>query len=381
MNRETEISLVRRVLDHIASSTTDTADSSYRQPADHYTSPERLARELDQVFGRAPLAVAHLSELARPGDFVTRRIGDVPVLLTRDRAGALRAFINVCRHRGTQLVEDPRGRGAKGFACPYHAWSYGLDGALLAVPHSIGFPGVEPGPAAGLVPLPVAVAAGFAWIRLDRAAADTPLDPSAWLGPLAAELDGLALSAQHVHDPRTIELAQNWKLAADGALETYHLRATHRRTIYPLFHDNLGLVDLFGPHIRTVFPKRSIASLAALPTSEWNLRLHANVLYFLFPNTILLVEPDHSMVLHTYPAGTDRCRFDAYALVPEPPLSDKALAYWTANLAVFYGAVAEDFARGDSIQASLRSGANRELLFGRFEHALAAFHRALDAML
>ncbi|HEU5058764.1 MAG TPA: SRPBCC family protein [Kofleriaceae bacterium] len=378
MNRDTEIALVRRVLGHIASGTTDTAAATYRQPADHYTSPERLARELARVFGRVPLAVAHLSELAAPGDFVTRRVGDVPVLVTRDRAGALRGFINVCRHRGTQVVADARGRGARGFACPYHAWSYGLDGALLAVPHANGFPGVEPGAAAGLVPLPTAAAAGFAWISLDR---EAPLDPAAWLGPLAAELDGLALPAQHVHDPRAIELAQNWKLAADGALETYHLRATHRRTIYPLFHDNLGLVDVFGPHIRTVFPKRSIAALAALPTAEWNLRAHANVLYLLFPNTILLVEPDHAMVLHTYPVGTDRCRFDAYALVPEPPISEKALAYWAANMAVFYGAVAEDFARGDSIQASLRSGANRELLFGRFEHALAAFHGALDAML
>ncbi len=378
MNRDIEIALVRRVLDHIAAGTTDQADTTYRQPAEHYTSPGRLARELERLFGLLPLAVAHLSELAAPGDFVTRRIGDIPVLLTRDRAGGLRAFLNVCRHRGTQVVPDPRGR-ANGFACPYHAWSYGLDGALLAVPHARGFPGVEPGLAAGLVPLPAAAAAGFAWISLDRAT--TSFDPAAWLGPLAAELDGLAIAAQHVHEPRTIELAQNWKLAADGALETYHLRATHRTSIYPLFHDNLGLVDVFGPHIRTVFPKRSIGELAGRPTAEWHLRPHANILYFLFPSTILLVEPDHSMVLHTYPDGTDRCRFDAYALVPEPPESEKALAYWAANLAVFYGAVAEDFARGDSIQAALRAGANRDLLFGRFEHALAAFHRTLDAEL
>lgn len=378
MNRDTEIELIRRVLDHLAAGTTDMAETTYRQPAEHYTSPERLARELERVFGRLPLAVAHLSELSAPGDFVTRRIGDTPVLLTRDRAGALRAFLNVCRHRGTQVVAEPRGR-AKGFACPYHAWSYGIDGALLAVPHAHGFPGVEPGAAAGLVSLPAAAAAGFAWISLDRTAPG--IDPALWLGPLAAELEGLGLPAQYVHEPRSIELEQNWKLAADGALETYHLRATHRTSIYPLFHDNLGLVDLIGPHIRTVFPKRSIAELAGRPIAEWQLRPHANILYLLFPSTILLVEPDHSMVLHTYPAGTDRCRFDAYALVPEPPASDKALAYWAANLAVFYGAVAEDFARGDSIQAALRGGGSRELVFGRFEHALAAFHRTLDAEL
>jgi len=377
VNRASEIALCRRILDHIAAGTTDQADSSYRQPVEHYTSADRLARELDRLFGRLPLAVAHLSELAAPGDFVTRRVADTPLLLTRDRSGAVRGFLNVCRHRGTQVVDRERGRGARGFACPYHAWAYGLDGALLAVPHAAGFPGVEPGISPGLVPVPTACAAGFVWISLDRDG--PPLDPVAWLGPLAAELDGFALAAQHVHDPRRIELAQNWKLAADGALETYHLRSTHRSTIYPLFHDNLGLVDLVGPHIRTVFPKRSIAALAAQPEGDWHLRPHANILYFLFPNTILLVEPDHAMVLHTYPVGTDRCRFDAYALVPEPPASDKALAYWTANLEVFYGAVAEDFARGDSIQATLRSGANRELVFGRFEHALAAFHRALDA--
>ncbi|HEY8146776.1 MAG TPA: Rieske (2Fe-2S) protein, partial [Kofleriaceae bacterium] len=139
MNRDTVIALCRRVLEHIAGGTTDQADTTYRQSADHYTSPDRLARELEAVFGRVPLAVAHVSEISAPGDFVTRRIGDTPILLARDRAGVVRGFVNVCRHRGTQVVEKARGRGAKGFACPYHAWSYGLDGALLAIPHAGGF--------------------------------------------------------------------------------------------------------------------------------------------------------------------------------------------------------------------------------------------------
>jgi phenylpropionate dioxygenase-like ring-hydroxylating dioxygenase large terminal subunit len=377
MNRDTEIDLIIRALDHLAAGTTDRAEDSYRQPVDHYTAPDRLALERERLFGRVPLAIAHLSELAAAGDFVTRRVCDTPVLVTRDRAGRVGAFINVCRHRGTQVVEERCGRGKAGFACPYHAWSYGLDGALLAAPHAAaGFPGLEPGSAAGLVPLPTATAAGFVWISLDREA--TALDP---LGPLADELGGLDLASHQAHDPRRIQLAQNWKLAIDGALETYHLRPTHRTTIYPLFVDNLGLVDVIGRHIRTVFPKRSIAGLRDRPRADWRLRDHANILYLLFPNTILLVEPDHAMVLHTYPTGTDACSLDSYALIPEPPVSDRARSYWAANMDVFYGAVAEDFAKGDSIQAGLRSGANQELLFGRFEHALAAFHRALAGAL
>lgn len=145
-----------------------------------------------------------------------------------------------------------------------------------------------------------------------------------------------------------------------------------------MFFDNVALVDPIGPHVRNVFPKRTIRELAARPENEWTLRRHANVLFHLFPNTLVLVEPDHAAVLHLWPAGPAHTTLVSYLLIPEAPASAKARTYWDANLAVLHRAVDEDFAMGESIQRGLASGANRELVFGAFEHGLAHFHRCVE---
>ena len=163
-------------------------------------------------------------------------------------------------------------------------------------------------------------------------------------------------------------------------LETYHLRPVHKDSIYPLFFDNIGIVDPIGPHLRNIFPKRSIKDLVAQPRDAWILRKHANVLYHLFPNTLILVEPDHCAVLTLWPQGPARTLLTSFTLVPEAPASEKAREYWDANNQILYGATAEDFTMGESIQTGLASGANREVVFGAFEHALAHFHRQVEQL-
>jgi hypothetical protein len=235
--------------------------------------------------------------------------------------------------------------------------------------------------------VPVSEACGLVFVRRSplhhdpRPASDAPhepnggdLDARSFLRPIADELDGFGLGTSTVHAPRVTTRALSWKLAIDIFLETYHLRSTHKDTIYAMFFDNVGLVDRVGPHLRNVFPKRSIRDLTNVPEATWRLRTHANVLYHLFPNTLVLIEPDHAAVLHVWPKGPRHTTVASYLLVPEPPLTDKARAYWSANADVLYGATDEDFAMGESIQQGLTSGANREVVFGAFEHALAHFH-------
>jgi hypothetical protein len=98
------------------------------------------------------------------------------------------------------------------------------------------------------------------------------------------------------------------------------------------------------------------------------------VLFHIFPNTLVLVQPDHAAVFHAFPDGPTRVRFTSYTAVPEPPTTDRARAHWDANNAILYTATDEDFALGESIQRGLASGANDDVLFGAFEHALAHFH-------
>lgn len=323
------------------------------------------------------MPVAHVSALASPGDFVTHDELGLPLLVVRGDDGEVSAFLNVCRHRGTRVEPLPCGSAKKAFVCPYHAWSYARDGHLLGIPHADGFGSLDKA-SRGLVRLPAGEAGGLVWVRPSRAisAEDSRLDARAFLGPLADDLDTFGLPTSHVYAPRTFTKELNWKLAMDVFLEAYHLRTAHKDSIYGIFFDNVGLVDRVGPHRRNVFPKRSIRELEGAPDSVMasSLRSHANVLFHLFPSTLVLVQPDHAAVIHAWPDGPTRTRFTTYTAIPEPALSSKARAHWDANNAILYGATDEDFALGESIQRGLASGANEEIVFGAFEHALAHFH-------
>jgi phenylpropionate dioxygenase-like ring-hydroxylating dioxygenase large terminal subunit len=376
VNHELQVQLIKRVLAHVEHRTTDTAGVITEQPIAAYADAERLAREQAKLFGALPLAIGHVSQVAKPGDFFTHDASGTPLLVTRDDEGRLRAFLNVCRHRGTRLQAAPCG-SAKAFVCPYHAWSYGTDGALLGIPHERGFVAASAlaKQQRGLAEVPVGEFAGLIFVRLRG---ERPIED--WLGPLADDLRGFGLATSHVYRQQRQERALSWKLAIDVFLEAYHLRPTHKDSIYGLFFDNLGLVDPAGPHLRNVFPKRTIRELAAIPERDWRVRAHANVLFHLFPNTLVLVEPDHAAVLHLWPTGPGSCLMTSYMLVPEAPVTDKARAYWDANDQILMNAVGEDFAMGESIQSGLASGANREVVFGAFEHALAHFHAQIDQL-
>jgi phenylpropionate dioxygenase-like ring-hydroxylating dioxygenase large terminal subunit len=372
MDRDLEIALIRRVLAHVEARTTDRDPKPTTIDAAEYAPDDaRHAREMERIFRRLPLPVGRGASIPKPGDFFVHDDTGVPLLVVRGDDGRASAFLNVCRHRGTRVERLPCGN-KKSFVCPYHAWTYGRDGSLRGLPHADGFEGVARD-ARGLVPVPCAEAAGFVWAVPSPDAPDAP-DPLAWLGPLAADLDSFGVTDAHAHRTTTFTKELSWKLAVDVFLEAYHLKPTHAGSIYPLFFDNLGLVDRVGPHLRNVFPKRTIRDLRGVPEREWSLRLHANVLFHVFPSTFILVEPDHAEAVLVLPDGPSRSTITTTMLLPEPPVTDKALAYWAANDKILRDATDEDFAMGESIQRGLASGANTSFVFGAFEHALDHFH-------
>jgi len=363
MQPELQQQMIRRVLAHLEQRTTDTDPSG--RPT--HLPVAAYADAAVELFRRTPIAVGHVAQLPQPGDFFTHDAAGLPLLVARGDDGRIRAFLNVCRHRGTRVEGAPCGH-KKAFVCPYHAWSYARDGRLLGIPHESGFAGIDRDER-GLVAVPCDEAAGLIFV-----CPDAPFDAAAYLSPVLDDLLGFGIASGHVYAPRAFTKQLSWKLAIDIFLEAYHLRSAHGRSIYPLFFDNVALVDLMGPHIREVLPKRTIreAGVAA------SLRHHANILYQLFPNTLVLVEPDHAAIVHMWPRGAGETLLTAYTLVPEPPATDKARAHWDANNAILYDAIDEDFAMGESIQRGLASGANRTVVFAAFEHALAHFHRQVD---
>ena len=186
-----------------------------------YADPEVLRREGERIFGRSWQYVGHTGQVAEDGSFFAATAGQIPVVVTRARDGALRAFLNVCRHRG-HVVAAGEGR-RETLQCPYHAWTYGLDGTLRAAPRSdreAGFDFEE----LGLRPLQVDTWGPFVFVNPDAAAA--PLAGA--LGDIPARLaEILDVEALEFRFRAQFELQANWKIACENFLECYHCAIAH----------------------------------------------------------------------------------------------------------------------------------------------------------
>jgi phenylpropionate dioxygenase-like ring-hydroxylating dioxygenase large terminal subunit len=191
-------------------------------PWSWYSDSERLRHEQELIFQRGWQYAGPLEHAAEPGDFFTCSVGDVPVVITRDRAGELHALLNVCRHRGSIVAE---GRGNREtLQCRYHAWTYGLDGNLRAVPRAREEPGFDSDGIA-LRELAVEAWGPLLFVHTDRDA--PPLAET--LGPLPELLasGGIELDRLRFHRRSEFELACNWKIAVENYLECYHCAVAH----------------------------------------------------------------------------------------------------------------------------------------------------------
>jgi len=267
-------------------------------------------------------------------------------------------------------------RHASRLTCPYHAWSYDLDGTHLALPDPKAFPEVSV-PRPGLRPLPLTEAHGSLWLtpRFDAS------PPAPGLGAIADDLDHYALDAHQHWRTHRFELALNWKLVIDTFLEGYHFASLHRTTVGPLFIANLCFAERIGSHVREVLPRRSLTELRDQPPETWDLVPHSAIVYVLFPNTVLVMMIDHVETWRVYPDASDPgrsiCDLDFY--IPDGPVDEPALRHWELNWQLTLDTVIqEDFAAMEGVQRGLASGALERLTFGANEPALILYHEALS---
>src|SRR5215472_15155434 len=222
-----ERSLARRLIDHIENRTTDMADGVLEVPTDVYLGAQH-DRELEVLFRAWPLVLALSGALPGPETFATIDVAGTPLLLVRDATGKVRSFLNACRHRGVRVAD---GTGTmKRFTCPFHAWTYDLDGSLFRVPVPEGFEGMCQADK-GLVELPAAEGYGLIVGRLRPSA--EPIDLDEYLGPdLAAELAMLEFADWPIYgEPHVHPVAANWKVTVDTFRENYHFNFLHRKTL------------------------------------------------------------------------------------------------------------------------------------------------------
>ena len=383
MDRATEIELLEELAGLRRARSFYLDDEVATSPVSRYTCPDRFAQERQKLFRSMPVIVARSSELAGPDAFLTRDYAGLPLLLTRDGGGAVHAFLNVCRHRGTRLVDDAGGCRRR-FTCPYHAWTYDNRGALKGIPHGgAGFPGIDKA-GLGLKRLGCAEAHGWIWVAADTDAAP---DIDEFLGGLAGDFAWFGAGGLRIVHEDVSERAANWKILFEGGLESYHFRIAHKDTIGPFFQDNLSSYRVFGRHIRSILPRARLEAMAAQPKESWSLRRAANLVYSIFPSAQLLVQEDHIVWIQGLPLAPDRTLVRLATLVPadfdptDPEADPGTARHWRKNHDITVRTLAEDFAIGESIQSGLASGANTELRFGRFEGALDRFNRIVESEL
>ncbi len=193
-------------------------------PKSWYTDLDVHRLEMAEIYGRSWLVVCHATDIAEPGDYMAARVGGHEIVAVRDLKGAAHVFFNVCQHRAHRLLQG-RGRLKVSIVCPYHAWTYGLDGSLRVAPHADDVPGFDRG-CFGLEPVRSTLFAGFIVICFDGA---QPLPVATPLGELEAMLrhDHPRLDAMREVYRRDKELGANWKAIVENYLECYHCDVAH----------------------------------------------------------------------------------------------------------------------------------------------------------
>lgn len=372
---------IRRLLDLLRAGATDESVEVVPFGPEEYTDPEIARRERDRVFGRVPSIVAHASELPEPNDFVTLAMPRNQVIVARQPDGGVKAFVNVCRHRGALLEEQEKGR-CRLFSCGYHRWSYNLDGSLRAVTRDATFGEIDRS-RFGLIELPCEERHGFIWL-VDDARAE--IDVAGWLGPEMDEvLAGYRLDKLIMYRGEGFDEPANWKLMQDAFVDSYHIQYAHPNTAGKHVHTNVQAVEDFGRHARMLSPRKSIDRWLEEDPGERDLGRYVIDGHFLLPNSTLLRQPDDHFELLTFrphPSDPGRCRMEMRVLVP--PLGESGMdpdrweATWEKNWQILLAVLhQEDFPLLRSSQRGLASADAGGMLLGRNEVVNQIFRREL----
>jgi phenylpropionate dioxygenase-like ring-hydroxylating dioxygenase large terminal subunit len=349
-------------------------ETEHLLPARAYWADEWFEREQDLLFSHAWHLVCSEEDLPEPGAYVTYRAGHDPLVVTRDLGGRLRAFHNLCTHRAMTLVEGC-GQSRSGLVCPYHFWSFGLDGELRKVPQPEQFPDLDVG-AWGLAPASVGAWGGMVFVHPD---ADTP--PLAeWMGDLPTAIGShrpeLLTEVAHYQ----MEARCNWKLFVENHVDVYHLWYLHARTLAAADHDRFEWRQL-GPHwvsyeplkdgISTHRPHHRVADLDHLEARDRKgVGAHA-----LFPNILMASEGPYFITYACRPVAPDRSVIDLR--VRSTPDADVE-----ALLAGAKSFIVEDIAACEGVQRNVRS---HRFAIGPMavdhERPITLFHQHLRAVL
>jgi phenylpropionate dioxygenase-like ring-hydroxylating dioxygenase large terminal subunit len=378
LDRESQIGDVAEImLDYVENKKTHQTTKTMTVPTSSYTDPDQWEAEMELIFKRVPLMLAFTAEMPKPGDYKAMDAVGLPILINRDKSGEVRAFLNVCAHRGAPVANDGHGNCPR-FTCKYHGWTYGQDGKLIGISEASKFGEVDKSQR-GLRQLPCEERAGMIFVCLT---ADTPMDLDDYYQGYLDDFAALDMGNWAWLGTRVIEGA-NWKIAFDGYLEGYHFASLHPETIYPRTPSNCMHYEGFGPSMRIGFPHHAIGeNLKDVPRKDWGTQENNgfDFVRIMFPNVSAFIAPEITQIAQLFPGPTpDKNRTVLNYLRRDPIRDDEDRATVEASINFFRDVTYnEDYLIGLEIQKGLESGAQEDLIFGKNERGNQYFHEWLN---
>ncbi|MFK7976894.1 MAG: aromatic ring-hydroxylating dioxygenase subunit alpha [Halioglobus sp.] len=343
-------------------------------PVTRYTSSRHLENERSTLFQARPIIIGHQTQIPEPGDTLAYDWLGLPLVTMRDKTGAIGTFMNVCRHRGMRLVQNEGFQQLKSLVCPYHNWTYGLDGELRNIPRDESFENLDAGQH-NLVAIQTVVRNGLIWIQLEGS-----LNIDQHLAGLGEDLETFDMSALHFSQQHVRTIDCNWKLVQDAFLDGYHVTRLHKNTVGPFFPDAVAESDNLGDHIRSAVARNEITEAISQPAETLNLRRVATFSYTVFPNAVLIFHPEYTSIISLFPLSPDKTIFAHTMLTPAPPKSDEERDHFLRSFELIDGGVfqAEDIFVSEGAQRGMKSGANTHLTFGGLEESAVRFHKIIE---
>ena len=348
-----------------------------------YNHPEMTRLEIERILKPSWQIACHVSQIPNAGDYLTFELGSDSVIVVREQPGAVRALRNVCRHRGTRLLEGS-GRCAGRITCPYHGWTYRYDGSLLATPARDTFPGLNLREHS-LAAAHVEVALGFVWVCL---AAEPPPPPSQVWAPMMEELAPYRLEELVPTQPVFVEeWDADWKIAMDNYLESYHVPIGHpglNRLMTPDYEDQRGVPGI----------ARGFSWLREAPSSRWSERIYQRHVgevtaphlpdpnrrswrfYSCLPNLGIDIMPEQMDFFQVLPSGPGKTRIRGAAFGRRDERREMRLIRWLGNR-INMQVNNEDRFLCERLQRGLADGAYRPGPLSQLETWMLEFHELL----
>ncbi|MDA7700833.1 aromatic ring-hydroxylating dioxygenase subunit alpha [Gammaproteobacteria bacterium] len=358
---------IDRIFTHIDNGTTDLGDTIWKEPVENYHSLERFNAEI-ALLRKLPIPYCPSAALPQNGSYIARNASKTPLLVVRGEDGEVRAFINACRHRGMQ-VANGSGCKKKAFVCPYHAWTYSLEGKLKRIPGEDGFPDLNKDDH-GLVEVSAIEKGGIVYVQQDG-----QIDINSLEKCLNYFTDD-----QEMFQHGEVTDKANWKLLTETLLEGYHIKSLHRDTFYPYGLDNINLVETFGPNSRVIFPFKRIEKLRDLQPNERKIKGTVTAVYHLFPNASVSLLSKHSNLTIMEPIAPNQVKLVTYLMTNPETKGSTATLEDARRDALFVNESGQDEDReaARAIQETVTAPANTHLTFGYFEKAIVNFHSHLS---